>query len=385
MERRFRIALSFAGSQRSYVAQMAERLAQAVGRETVLYDKFHEAEFARSDLAFHLTKLYHEQSDLIVAVLSPEYESKEWCGLEWSAAFGLIKKRRPEEVMLLRFGLAEAEGTFDLAGYVDLDTRLPNDAADLILQRLALNQGLPREHYKPAASSATPPAADDAWPAIPPELDWPVADHSVAREAFARLLTRDPPYRYLPIDGPSGTGKSLLSNQFLGNALNKLPGVRCARLDFKGSAGLATQVQEWAEQLGVKAPSPELSQLDRIKQVVAELKLRPLPTLLIFDTFEASADAERWFRESLLVSALRSPWLRMVAIGQTVPRPEGMAWAGLSCRAIALTVPTPADWLRFCHDHLHLAHLELSFVAQAHAMVGGRATTLRDFFNNAAS
>jgi hypothetical protein len=65
--KRFRIAFSFAGEKRAFVGKVAGLLAQSFGEEAILYDKFHEAEFARARLGFYLPKLYNEQSDLVVA------------------------------------------------------------------------------------------------------------------------------------------------------------------------------------------------------------------------------------------------------------------------------------------------------------------------------
>lgn len=385
MERRFRIALSFAGTEREFVSEVADRLADAFGREKILYDRFHRAEFSRSDLALYLPTLYHEQADLLVVVLSPSYETKEWCGLEWHAAFGLIKKRHAKSVMLMRFGHAEAEAAFGLAGYVDLDGMQSHEAADLILERLALNDGYSPDHFRRASreTSGLANQTSDDWPSSPPQLDWRVADHTAAREAFTLLLTRDPPFQLLPIFGPSGTGKTLLSNQFLRNALTKLPFLRCARLDFKGSAGLSGQVQQWAEHLGVTPPIATASLLEQVKAVVSELRRLPQSTLLIFDTFEASADVEHWFSESLLISALRWKWLRLVVLGQSVPQPDEKAWTTLSCRPVALTVPTAADWHAFVQDQLHLNEVDASFVERAHRLVNGHPGRLASLFAGA--
>src|SRR3712207_3944476 len=138
--KRFRIALSFAGETRDYVAQVAAILAQEFGKDKILYDKFHQAEFSRSDLAFHLTDLYEKESDLVVAVLCPDYENKEWCGLEWNAIFGLLKRRNVDEVMLTRFGRVEGKGLHGLAGYTDLDEMTPEQAASVVIERLTVNE-----------------------------------------------------------------------------------------------------------------------------------------------------------------------------------------------------------------------------------------------------
>ena len=48
---RFDVALSFPGERREFVAAVADRLAAELGKERILYDKYHEAEFARPDLS----------------------------------------------------------------------------------------------------------------------------------------------------------------------------------------------------------------------------------------------------------------------------------------------------------------------------------------------
>ena len=58
MPKRFRIAFSFAGEKRDFVEKVARILANQFGEAAILYDKFHEAEFARYDLGIDLPKLY---------------------------------------------------------------------------------------------------------------------------------------------------------------------------------------------------------------------------------------------------------------------------------------------------------------------------------------
>jgi len=147
MSKRFRIAFSFAGEKRHFVAKIAARLAKRFGEEKILYDKYHEAHFSRSDLAFYLPDLYEKEAELVVAVFCPDYEKKEWCGLEWNAIFGLLKRRKVEELMLARFNHAEGKGLRGLAGYTDLDHKTPEQAEALILERLALNARRPKNYY----------------------------------------------------------------------------------------------------------------------------------------------------------------------------------------------------------------------------------------------
>ena len=133
---RFKIALSFPGEHRSFVEQVASKLAHEVGRYQVLYDRYYEAEFARPDLDTYLQRLYHDESELIAVFLCADYERKEWCGLEWRAVRDLIKKRKASTVMPLRFDNTEIPGLFSIDGYVWIDKRTPEQIADLILQRM---------------------------------------------------------------------------------------------------------------------------------------------------------------------------------------------------------------------------------------------------------
>ena len=95
--KRFRVAFSFAGEKREFVADTAALLAERFGKKAILYDKYHKAEFARPNLGIYLPDLYHDESDLVVVVVCPNYDEKEWTGLEWTAIHALLKKRRYSE------------------------------------------------------------------------------------------------------------------------------------------------------------------------------------------------------------------------------------------------------------------------------------------------
>jgi len=153
--KRFRIAFSFAGEKRDFVEQVAAILANRFGEAAILYDKYHEAEFARRDLGIYLPELYHKESDLVVVVVCPDYDEKAWTGLEWAAIHDLLKLRKDAEVMLCRFEHAKVTGLYSTAGYVELDDKTPEQAATLILQRLAFNEGKPN-HYVDDANSSSP-------------------------------------------------------------------------------------------------------------------------------------------------------------------------------------------------------------------------------------
>lgn len=134
LQRRFRVALSFPGERREFVETVAHELRKRVG--DVFYDRDFEAELARIDLDVILQKVYYDNSDLIVVFLCEAYERKEWCGLEWRALRDLIKKRRGEKLMFMRFDDANIPGLFSTDGYIDLRGRTPEYAVESICRRL---------------------------------------------------------------------------------------------------------------------------------------------------------------------------------------------------------------------------------------------------------
>jgi len=173
MAKRFRIAFSFAGEKRDYVEQMATILASKFGEDNILYDKFHEAEFATPRLGLELPDLYRNEADLIVMVVCPNYSHKTWCGLEWTGIHGIMMSGRHKDIMLCRFEHAPLQGLFENAGYVELDHKTPDQAVTLILQRLALNEGKPKDAYAGAVVASMSTAAVPAGVAVAPTASTP--------------------------------------------------------------------------------------------------------------------------------------------------------------------------------------------------------------------
>ena len=155
MEKRFKVALSFAGEKRSYVKMVADLLACLFTEERILYDDFHKAEFARGRLLPELAKQYRSESDLIVVVICPNYDNKLWCGCEWDVINGLRMNQENEKmVMLSRFEKVEPIDLNGNAGYIDLDDISPEAFAREILQRLAINEKKERYYYISQATNA---------------------------------------------------------------------------------------------------------------------------------------------------------------------------------------------------------------------------------------
>lgn len=298
MTKRFRVALSFAGEKRDFVEQVAGILARRFDEAAVLYDRYHAAEFSRGDLAFYLPDLYENQADLVVAVLCPGYDPKEWCGLEWNTIFGLLKKRRTEEVMLTRFGLVEGRGLRGLAGYTDLDDLTPEQAATLILERLAVNEGRPKDFYT-RTGAARPHITPNNLPRLQPFFGRE-KELAAVREAL------DPESRTWGalIDGPGGMGKTSLAVR----AAYDCPpdqferiifiSVKDREMDDDGERkltgfilpGFLEMLNELARELG-QAEITRAPEDQRIRLLLDAL--RPVRALLILDNLESLSKSDR--------------------------------------------------------------------------------------------
>jgi len=142
--RRFTVAFSYAGEDRARVAPVAETLALRFGKRQVLYDRFHQAEFARANLDVYLPPLYRDQSDLIVVVLSADYPRKAWCGLELRWIRQLLLGADSGRIMLLSIGdpgdLSNL-GILPGDGYLNIVDLPDAIVSERILERLSLQGG----------------------------------------------------------------------------------------------------------------------------------------------------------------------------------------------------------------------------------------------------
>jgi tetratricopeptide (TPR) repeat protein len=300
--KRFRVALSFAGEKREFVAQVARILADRFGDAAILYDKFHEAEFAVFDQGIRLAKLYGEQSDLIVPVLCPAYDAQRWTGWEWVHIYGLLTKTDGHRVMPSRFEYAITDGLSPTAGFIELDHKTPEQFASLILERLAINEGKPKDHYtKPAPTTVSSPRTS-----IPHNLPalQPFFGREEELERIAEAL--DPENRTwgVMIEGHGGMGKTSLAVRaaysvsrdtfdriaFISLKPRELDdnGVR----DLSGFliSGLAELLNELARELGHADIAKAVD--DQRPRLLLDA-LRGTRTLLVLDNLETLTTPER--------------------------------------------------------------------------------------------
>lgn len=238
---KFLVAFSLAGEQRDVVRAIAEAVERKLGSGTVFFDEWFEHHLAGAGADLKLQRIYGEQSALVVFCVSKEYGCKPWTLTEHDAIRARLMKARAStdrreqySILPIRVGDGEVEGILFNTIVSDVRSRNIAESAQLILNRLSLIEAQLKFASEGSSSGLQ-------WPETPPPLSWPMADHSAARKAFAELLTSKVRLRFLPIRGPSETGKSHITRQMLGNVL-AIPDIACGRLDFKGTTGIDIEV-----------------------------------------------------------------------------------------------------------------------------------------------
>ena len=128
------ICLSFAGEQREYVEQVADKLKSFGVR--VFYDDYARAELWGKDLYSHLDEIYQNLCRYCILFASKEYADKVWTNQERRSAQARALKEKKEYVLPARFDNTPIPGLRDTIHYIDLKRTSPSDLADLTRQKL---------------------------------------------------------------------------------------------------------------------------------------------------------------------------------------------------------------------------------------------------------
>jgi hypothetical protein len=363
---RFSVAFSLAAEQRQLVLAVAQEVEAVLGRSTVFYDEWYTFWIAGPDADLLLQSVYGEKAELVVVCVSGAYGDKAWTHTEHRAVRARFQQAATAEdrlrVLPVRVGDGEVEGILFNEIVPDIRNKTPTEAAELIVGRLNLVRG----------SSGDVQSAVAKWPSDAPELQWPMADHSDARAAFARLLCEESPERVLLVRGASETGKSHMSKQMIRNA-GHLPGVVSGLFDFKGTTSIG--IEAFAQPLGIEPPAGQTLN-ERLAGIFTELRRRAQPTLLVFDTYEAAAkEVKDWIESVLLPYLVPARWLRVVITGQSVPSRVGSTWESVAGSTLTLQVPPPEDWLAYGRANRGDI-VTLDFVTQAHLLGQGKSSLL---------
>ena len=138
------VCLSFAGEQREYVEQVADKLKSRGVR--VFFDDDAKAELWGKDLYSHLDEIYQHLCRYCILFASKEYADKVWTNHERRSAQARALKEKQEYILPARFDDTPIPGLPDTIHYIDLKQTSLSDLADLALQKLG---NLLRQEYLP--------------------------------------------------------------------------------------------------------------------------------------------------------------------------------------------------------------------------------------------
>lgn len=137
-DKRFAVAVSFAGDQRDYVTAVVRRLRRrGLKIDHIFFDEYWEAELARPDLDLYLQSIYENEAELLIPFFSRGYVDREWTGLEWRVLREVIKTKRADEIMPVILDNVKVPGSFSIDGALRGGAGIdPEEIGDKILRRL---------------------------------------------------------------------------------------------------------------------------------------------------------------------------------------------------------------------------------------------------------
>jgi len=133
-EKKYDVALSFAGEDREYVEKVANLLKKQ--NISVFYDTFETSELWGKNLVDHLTEIYQEGSNFVVMFISESYKNKMWTNVERKAAFSKSITINRDYILPARFDDTEIPGLLPTVGYINLNDTDPDQLVSLIIEKL---------------------------------------------------------------------------------------------------------------------------------------------------------------------------------------------------------------------------------------------------------
>lgn len=136
----FDVALSFAGEQRGYVRQVAERL-ESQGIK-VFYDEFFESQLWGRNLPEYLKEVYYSKSDYCIMFISKDYISKMWPTYEGKCANARDLEEFGNYILPVVFEGTKMPGLDPGKKYLNASKYTPQQVADIFIKRFEEDQQL---------------------------------------------------------------------------------------------------------------------------------------------------------------------------------------------------------------------------------------------------
>ena len=135
-EKQYDVALSFAGEDRHYAEELAERL-KAEGY-SVFYDQFERAQLWGKDLYTYFSSVYRDQARYCVIFLSAHYARNLWTKHELqNAQVRAFVEENREYILPIRLDYTEIPGILLTAGYLDLRSMTIEAIYQVLVEKLS--------------------------------------------------------------------------------------------------------------------------------------------------------------------------------------------------------------------------------------------------------
>ena len=172
-EKKYDVALSFAGEDRACAEAVAEALRQR--QISVFYDKYEKATLWGKDLYTYLSDLYQNQARYCAMFLSRHYAEKLWTNHERQAAQARAFSENNEYILPIRLDDTEIPGLPPTLGYLSWPQETAETIADAIaakLNREPLRVAAPKRDLRhPAAWIDLQPLYFESFDAADAEVD----------------------------------------------------------------------------------------------------------------------------------------------------------------------------------------------------------------------
>ena len=131
---RYQVALSFAGEDRLVAGQIADELgARGV---SVFYDEYEKASLWGKDLYAHLSRVYSEEAQYCIVVISEHYARKLWPRHELRHAQERAFREKREYLLPIRLDNTTIPGISETVGYIDLRKDTLASVIQAVLRKL---------------------------------------------------------------------------------------------------------------------------------------------------------------------------------------------------------------------------------------------------------
>ncbi len=135
-EKRFEVALSFAGEERDYVEHVARRL--HAQRIAVFYDRSEQEYLIGRDLTVEFNRVFERSNAIAVMFISANYVKKAWPTYERKSILSRMVNDDQALVIPVRFDDTEVPGLPDSLAWFDANQYGPDELAAVIMSKLGV-------------------------------------------------------------------------------------------------------------------------------------------------------------------------------------------------------------------------------------------------------